>query len=96
MRRKENEREKIKQKTEQSRLKTGRRELLHQRKRNKRNYKLFFFYWKDIIKTYTYDTLATIKEKKTCSHLYLDQGGVATCHSYIKESQVIVSGLFLK
>lgn len=71
MRRKENEREKIKQKTEQSRLKTGRRELLHQRKRNKRNYKLFFFYWKDIIKTYTYDTLATIKEKKNMLTLVL-------------------------
>lgn len=40
---------------EQSMLKTGRRELVHQRKRNKRNYELFFFYWKEI-KTCNYDT----------------------------------------
>lgn len=51
-------------KTEQSRLKTGRRELLHQRKRNKRNYKLFFFYWKEIIKTYTYNTSSRSNYKR--------------------------------
>ena len=36
------------------------------------------------------------KKQKTCPNLYLDQGGVATCHNYIKPSQVIATRLFMK
>lgn len=90
-------------KTEQSRLKTGMGEPLHQKKkkRNKSNYKLFFFTGKKL-------RLAPMrhwsrsnykggeKHTHTCPNLYLDQGRVATCHNYIKPSQVIATGLFMK
>jgi len=36
------------------------------------------------------------EKKNTRPNLYLVQGGVATCHNYIKPPQVIATGLFMK
>ena len=92
-------------KTEQSRLKTGRGEPLHQKKKKKKkqsNYKLLFFTGKKLrLAPMRHWSRSNYKagrggETHTCPNLYLDQGRVATCHNYIKPSQVVATGLFMK